>query len=134
MKKATNKSKPRSVKRKKKVAKSHKSPDHLQWRFWCPVAATYVMDYTYSGLVDELFNPEDNMLLPQQCTGLTDRDGRLVFEGDKVELSKGIIGDVIRNPIEPSNLILMTTSGMQLGVRLVTHGKVLGSTPPTPNP
>ena len=55
----------------------------IKFRFWCPAANCFVKNYNYSGAVDELFE-EDEQLVPQQFTGITDSEGTDIYEGDYV--------------------------------------------------
>jgi hypothetical protein len=107
----------------------------LSFRFWCGAAKSYVEQYRFSGYVDELFEPDD-MLFPQQCTGLTDAKGNWVYEGDLVQIPSdqlagilpGADGDdlgrlefeVERDPCEPCNLILVakTEKGIEVHIPL----------------
>ena len=126
---------------------------HLQFRFWCPAANSHIHDYRYSGPVDELFQ-NDSVLVTEQCTGLRDRDGHFVYEGDLVEVcvSRGMpaweggraVGDafldrmggetlkleVMRDPVCPCNLYLSGRVGagpeIFLPVSWVTRGTVVG--------
>jgi len=69
-------------KRKQKVGKFY---PYLSFRFFCHAAKDYIHDYKYSGKVDELFESDHNLLIPEQCTGLKDKKKRWVFEGDILE-------------------------------------------------
>lgn len=72
---------------------------YLQFRFYCPVAKTYVQNYSYDGLVDELFESDTDILLPQQCTGLKDKRGSYVYEGDIVKF-KYVVDPAINNELK----------------------------------
>jgi len=58
--------------------------DKNKFRFWNPQAKTFVENYTYKGLVDELFEP-DKFLTPQQFIGILDSKMKEVYEGDVVK-------------------------------------------------
>lgn len=126
---------------------------HLQFRFWCEAARAHVSDYSYSGRVDELFQGDD-ILIPEQCTGLLDLSGRPVYEGDIVEIpvtpgmpawEGGVqVGDellqamaggkfsleVARDPSCPTNLYLSGDGGggieLFLPVSWVVRGEIVG--------
>jgi hypothetical protein len=93
----------------------------LSFRFWCGAAGCYVQDYSYSGRVEELFEP-DGILMPQQCTGLSDGRGEWIYEGDTIEIpceydpAPCCIFLVERNPCEPCNMILIgrTDDGLEI--------------------
>jgi hypothetical protein len=55
-----------------------------KFRFWNPQAKTFVQNYKYNGLVDELFDP-DPLLVPQQFLGILDSNMKEVYEGDVVK-------------------------------------------------
>lgn len=101
----------------------------LEFRYWCNAAGCYIDNYRYTGILEDFLEP-DNILFPQQSTGIMDAGGRVAYEGDIVEfLAEGVgarwedgstisssflkdavgillKGEVSRNPVLPCNMWL----------------------------
>ena len=58
----------------------------IKFRFWCKAGKSFIKDYKYNGLVDELFE-QDDFLIPSEFTGAYDREGKELYEGDIIEVS-----------------------------------------------
>ena len=57
-----------------------------KFRFWNPQTRSFVTNYKYNGLVDELFEP-DEFLKHQQYLGIFDKNMKEVYEGDVVQFN-----------------------------------------------
>ncbi len=140
----------------KKRQKVGKYFPYLSFRFYCTAAKAYIQDYKYSGRVDEIFESDYKLLIPEQCTGLKDKKKKWVFEGDILEfktkdinpsllnvLKESKTGEdwgekptfqakVDRDPCEPTNLVLelVTKSGLTayLPISHVKKGRVVDKT------
>lgn len=65
----------------------------IKFRFFNPPGKSFVQSYKFSGFVDELFE-EDKMLLPSQFTGLVDKEGKELWEGDVIQLDPNGIREI----------------------------------------
>lgn len=92
----------------------------IKFRFWSPHGKSFVEQYKYSGLVDELFE-QDDMLIPCQFTGLQDIKGNDLYEGDIVKFHENKIGVVdfqygsfilkIKNPTTTTGFVFLHAVG-----------------------
>ena len=60
--------------------------DKNKFRFWNPQTRSFVTNYKYNGVVDELFEP-DEFLKHQQYLGIFDKNMKEVYEGDVVQFN-----------------------------------------------
>lgn len=78
---------------------------YLSFRFFCTAAKDYIHDYKYSGKVDELFESDYKLLIPEQCTGLKDKKKKWVFEGDILEFKTKDINPSLLNILKESKTL-----------------------------
>lgn len=63
-----------------------------KFKFFCTAANGFIEQYKYNGYVDELF--DDPLLIPCQCIGLQDKNGKDVYENDLVRIDKIGFGEI----------------------------------------
>ena len=57
-----------------------------KFRFWNPQTRSFVTNYKYNGLVDELFEP-DEFLKHQQYLGIFDKNMKEIYDGDVIQFN-----------------------------------------------
>ena len=61
----------------------------IKFRFWSPQGKSFVEQYKYNGLVDELFDEREwRILVPSQYTDMKDCEQKEIWEGDIIEYER----------------------------------------------
>lgn len=72
----------------------------IKFRFFCPAAEKFIQNYHYEGYVDQLFDPNNKILVSSQFTGEKDNFGNEIWEGDVIEFKRKGQDEVFRAEIE----------------------------------